>query len=104
MNRLGTTPTTVNWIGTRWTAGLRCTPGSDRTPYRALNLTVVPRTEAGIEYPRMEASVSVSSTSAAESEAGIRPAVSVIAGLDWAFGGSDTSAPTWGITPNTGPA
>src|ERR1700674_2177974 len=60
---------------------------------------LVSKADAGVENPRAAASLSVSITSGAESDAGSRPAVNTIPGLAWLRGGRDAIEPACGDAP-----
>src|SRR5438270_13486446 len=72
-------------------------------PEVALNFTWVPMAPAGNLKPRAEASLSVSTTSEAESDDGMRPAIKVGVVLEAPVGGSETSWPA-GAAPGVLPA
>ena len=68
-----------------------------------LNLTGMFNAVAGLPNPSATASVSVRSTSGAESDEGSRPALNCNVLLAWLRGGNETSAPAGGTVPATGP-
>src|SRR5579864_2594577 len=90
-------PTTMNVSGAGCVTWLVVRAGIS-APDVAVNLTWVPTAPAGDLKPSATASLSVSRSSVALSELGMRPALNVGSALDERSGGSETSSPAGGVT------